>query len=177
MFAAPAKPYERGHFRFQAPRRLARSVGLATLQDDKGQQPASGEGFLSGNFAPVDREIFARDMPVEGTMPAAVNGVYIRNGPNPRFPPDSPEKHHWCAHRVLFVVSCSFCLRDHTHRPESRAARQLRLLDARHQLVCLERLCSGSVASAGANSAAGAFKTFRESALASGGVPVQLETA
>lgn len=69
---------------------------LAT-QEDTEDRPAPGQGYLSGNFAPVDCEVFARNVPVEGTLPAALDGVYIRNGPNPRFPPDSPAKYHWCA--------------------------------------------------------------------------------
>jgi carotenoid cleavage dioxygenase-like enzyme len=39
-------------------------------------------------FAPVPDEITARDLPVAGTLPPALNGLYLRNGPNPR--PGSP---------------------------------------------------------------------------------------
>ena len=67
------------------------------MLQDEGQAPAPGQGYLSGNFAPVGREVFATDLPVEGTLPAALDGVYIRNGPNPQFPPDTPAKYHWCA--------------------------------------------------------------------------------
>ena len=42
---------------------------------------------LSGRFAPVHREIDARDLTVEGTLPAELTGAYVRNGPNPKFPP------------------------------------------------------------------------------------------
>ncbi len=75
---------------------LTVSLSLATSQQGPKQPPAPGHGYLSGNFAPVGGEVFARDLPVEGTLPAALDGVYIRNGPNPQFPPDTPAKHHWC---------------------------------------------------------------------------------
>ena len=42
---------------------------------------------LSGVFAPVDAEIDAADLPVAGKVPEDLRGVYLRNGPNPKFPP------------------------------------------------------------------------------------------
>lgn len=36
-----------------------------------------------GPFAPVTEEITAFDLPVTGTIPAELNGRYLRNGPNP----------------------------------------------------------------------------------------------
>ena len=39
--------------------------------------------FLQGPFAPVEEEITAFDLPVTGTLPAGLNGRYLRNGPNP----------------------------------------------------------------------------------------------
>jgi carotenoid cleavage dioxygenase-like enzyme len=38
--------------------------------------------FLRGSFAPVEEEITAFDLPVTGTLPAGLNGRYLRNGPN-----------------------------------------------------------------------------------------------
>ena len=43
--------------------------------------------YLSGRFAPVHRETDAGELQVEGTLPADIDGVFMRNGPNPRFPP------------------------------------------------------------------------------------------
>ena len=43
--------------------------------------------YLSGRFAPVHREIDAADLTVEGTLPMELTGAYVRNGPNPKFPP------------------------------------------------------------------------------------------
>ncbi|HUC16791.1 MAG TPA: carotenoid oxygenase family protein [Acetobacteraceae bacterium] len=42
---------------------------------------------LSGVLAPVDDEIEVADLPVIGKIPEDLHGVYLRNGPNPKFPP------------------------------------------------------------------------------------------
>ncbi|MEZ5142529.1 MAG: carotenoid oxygenase family protein [Acidimicrobiales bacterium] len=39
--------------------------------------------YLRGNFAPVTEEVTAVDLPVTGTLPAELDGRYLRNGPNP----------------------------------------------------------------------------------------------
>jgi carotenoid cleavage dioxygenase-like enzyme len=47
--------------------------------------------FRTGNYAPVHDELTAFDLPVEGRIPAELNGWYLRNGPNPR-----SGEGHWC---------------------------------------------------------------------------------
>jgi carotenoid cleavage dioxygenase-like enzyme len=47
--------------------------------------------FRTGNYAPVHDELTAFDLPVEGSIPAELNGWYLRNGPNPR-----SGAGHWC---------------------------------------------------------------------------------
>ena len=42
---------------------------------------------LSGVFAPVHEEHDAPDLAVTGEIPADLRGGYVRNGPNPQFPP------------------------------------------------------------------------------------------
>ncbi len=42
---------------------------------------------LSGVFAPVHEERDDRDLAVRGEIPADLRGAYLRNGPNPLFPP------------------------------------------------------------------------------------------
>ncbi|MGF1538301.1 MAG: carotenoid oxygenase family protein [Elainellaceae cyanobacterium] len=49
--------------------------------------------FLSGNFAPVDDEITTEALTVIGEIPADLNGMLVRNGPNPQFPPKG--QYHW----------------------------------------------------------------------------------
>jgi len=45
---------------------------------------------LSGNYAPVEKEVEAFDLPVEGAVPPELEGLFVRNGPNPRKPTN-----HW----------------------------------------------------------------------------------
>ncbi|MFF3013204.1 carotenoid oxygenase family protein [Streptomyces sp. NPDC057939] len=42
---------------------------------------------LQGSFAPVTEEVEAADLEVTGVLPDALDGLYLRNGPNPRFTP------------------------------------------------------------------------------------------
>ena len=50
--------------------------------------------YLAGNFAPVRTEQVLTDLKVEGTLPAGLDGRYLRNGPNPVGPVD-PAGYHW----------------------------------------------------------------------------------
>ena len=47
---------------------------------DAGENP-----YLLGPYAPVDEEIQASDLEVEGEIPSDLEGMYVRNGPNPRY--------------------------------------------------------------------------------------------
>jgi carotenoid cleavage dioxygenase len=49
--------------------------------------------YLSGNFAPVEDELTAFDLPVTGTIPRELEGRLLRIGPNPIAP--DPRTHHW----------------------------------------------------------------------------------
>jgi carotenoid cleavage dioxygenase len=50
--------------------------------------------YLTGNYAPVDREVEAFDLPVRGRIPDALSGRLLRIGPNPVTAPD-PSTYHW----------------------------------------------------------------------------------
>ena len=50
--------------------------------------------FLQGSFAPVEEEITAFGLPVTGSLPAGLNGRYLRNGPNP-LGLDDPDYRFW----------------------------------------------------------------------------------
>jgi carotenoid cleavage dioxygenase len=44
----------------------------------------TGDFFQRDNYLPVTDELTAFDLPVEGAIPAELDGWYLRNGPNPR---------------------------------------------------------------------------------------------
>jgi carotenoid cleavage dioxygenase len=49
--------------------------------------------FLEGNFAPVREEFTEEKLKVTGTLPKGLEGMFVRNGPNPQFDPIS--SYHW----------------------------------------------------------------------------------
>jgi carotenoid cleavage dioxygenase len=53
----------------------------------------SNNPFLGGLFAPVSREITADELSVIGEIPKDLEGVYLRNGPNPTLEPRG--RYHW----------------------------------------------------------------------------------
>lgn len=60
--------------------------------------------YLTNMYAPVDQEITAQDLEVEGEIPPQLEGFFIRNSPNPRFPPLG--RHHWFdGDGMLHVIS------------------------------------------------------------------------
>ena len=49
--------------------------------------------FLTGAHRPMDRELTLTDLPVTGSIPPALDGRYLRIGPNPAKP--DPAGYHW----------------------------------------------------------------------------------
>jgi carotenoid cleavage dioxygenase-like enzyme len=49
--------------------------------------------YLEGSYAPVDSEDVFSLRVIEGEIPRDLFGLFVRNGPNPHFPP--PGRHHW----------------------------------------------------------------------------------
>ncbi|MFI6870211.1 carotenoid oxygenase family protein [Nocardia sp. NPDC050406] len=50
--------------------------------------------YLEGPYAPTGQEVTATDLPVlAGELPRDLDGVYVRNGPNPQFAPLG--RYHW----------------------------------------------------------------------------------
>ena len=49
--------------------------------------------YLDGNFAPVREEIAADAIKAIGQLPPDLSGMFVRNGPNPQFPPIG--NYHW----------------------------------------------------------------------------------
>src|SRR5262245_50219440 len=70
----------------------------AAISSDERRDPDApfGRGrspMLEGPYAPVFEEIVAEDLLVIGDLPRDLHGVYLRNGPNPRWPPAG--RYHW----------------------------------------------------------------------------------
>lgn len=51
--------------------------------------------YLQGNFAPVEEEVTALDLAVEGEIPIELEGRYLRNGPNPWLDQVDALTYHW----------------------------------------------------------------------------------
>ncbi len=58
--------------------------------------PGAANPYLQGFLAPVHTEVDAVDLTVSGTIPAHLDGRYLRNGPNPAAEVD-PAAYHWFA--------------------------------------------------------------------------------
>lgn len=72
---------------------LASLLALAERGEAAPTQPAKLSPFLQGNFAPVREEVTADDLPVVGKLPDGLEGLFVRNGPNPQFAPKGA--YHW----------------------------------------------------------------------------------
>ena len=56
---------------------------LARQQADRGTTNMAAMNLNSGALAPIVNEVDCGDLPVTGTIPRDLNGVLVRNGPNP----------------------------------------------------------------------------------------------
>jgi carotenoid cleavage dioxygenase len=66
--------------------------GMAWAEDGR-QAEWPDSPFLGGNYGPVFEEIEAEDLKVVGRIPEGLEGMFVRNGPNPQFPPIG--NYHW----------------------------------------------------------------------------------
>lgn len=57
-------------------------------------RPVDAHPYLTGIHRPMEEEMTLEELRVEGEIPAALSGRYLRNGPNPALPPD-PASYHW----------------------------------------------------------------------------------
>ena len=66
---------------------------LATHNRKRLPQPTAPHPFLSGVHRPMEQELTLTDLPVTGMIPSALDGRYLRIGPNPIAP--DPASYHW----------------------------------------------------------------------------------
>ena len=77
--------------------RGAVSKGIGKIADFNRKRlppPTGAHPFLTGIHKPMEAEVTLEQLRVEGEIPAALTGRYLRNGPNPATPPD-PASYHW----------------------------------------------------------------------------------
>ncbi|MFP5272630.1 carotenoid oxygenase family protein [Coleofasciculus sp.] len=67
--------------------RLSLTANVKALAEDM------ADFYLTDNFAPVKQEVTADNLTVIGELPQELSGMFLRNGPNPQFPPIG--LHHW----------------------------------------------------------------------------------
>ena len=68
-------------------------MGVASL-NRKLRRAKAPNPYLTGVHTPLKEENTITDLKLTGTIPPALNGVYLRNGPNPLKMPN-PATHHW----------------------------------------------------------------------------------
>lgn len=64
-----------------------------TLEAEAPVREKKAPFYMRGNYAPVQDEIESFDLKVEGAVPEGLDGVYLRNGPNPPSAKGTPG--HW----------------------------------------------------------------------------------
>jgi carotenoid cleavage dioxygenase len=55
--------------------------------------PVEANPYLEGIYAPVEAAWTGDGLAVEGTLPPDLRGIFVRNGPNPRYQPSG--RYHW----------------------------------------------------------------------------------
>lgn len=68
-------------------------MGVASLNRTLRRAKAPNP-YLTGIHTPLKAEATLTDLKVTGEIPASLNGLYVRNGPNPLKAPN-PATHHW----------------------------------------------------------------------------------
>ncbi|MFN7173993.1 MAG: carotenoid oxygenase family protein [Thermaurantiacus tibetensis] len=70
-------------------------TGLAALAGfNRGRMRPDPNPWMNGVFAPVTEEVTLEGLEVRGTIPEALDGLYVRNGANPLGTEHQPS-HHW----------------------------------------------------------------------------------
>src|SRR5438105_3395889 len=72
---------------------LGDGAGRTCAVADQSTSEWPNHPFLQGNFAPVQEEITADNLKIIGTLPPEMDGMFVRNGPNPQFLPLG--NYHW----------------------------------------------------------------------------------
>src|SRR3546814_8467541 len=104
--------------------RSAITKGIGKVADFNRQRlprPTDAHPYLTGIHTPMDEELTLESLAVDGAIPTALSGRYLRNGPNPALPPDPASYHRSEEHtselqslmRISYAV---FCLKKKTKK-------------------------------------------------------------
>jgi len=69
-------------------------IAGSLLKQVHAMEPPAANPYLTGNYAPVTKELATTDLQVTGQIPSDLIGTLIRNGPNP-YGEVKAESHHW----------------------------------------------------------------------------------
>jgi carotenoid cleavage dioxygenase len=72
---------------------VTKGIGAVAEFNRKRMSSDDGHPFLTGIHTPMSGELTLENLPVTGTIPAALDGRYLRIGPNPVKP--DPKGYHW----------------------------------------------------------------------------------
>src|SRR4051812_14648681 len=72
---------------------VAKMAIITELERSPSSEQRVDNPYLNGIHAPIDEEMTIEQLEVTGTIPAALDGRYLRIGPNPIVP--DPATHHW----------------------------------------------------------------------------------
>ena len=74
---------------------VSKGIGkVADFNRKRLPRPTDAHPYLTGIHTPMTEELTIEALRVDGDIPAALSGRYLRNGPNPALPPD-PASYHW----------------------------------------------------------------------------------
>ncbi|MBL8652446.1 MAG: carotenoid oxygenase family protein [Sphingopyxis sp.] len=74
---------------------VVKTIGkVADFNRKRLPRPTDAHPFLTGIHKPMTEEVTLEELRVDGEIPAALTGRYLRNGPNPAEAPD-PASYHW----------------------------------------------------------------------------------
>ena len=69
-------------------------IGMGWLLDQFRLPGMTPNPYLEENYAPVSEQLFESRLQIVGELPKELNGLYLRNGPNPMQSLNN-KKHHW----------------------------------------------------------------------------------
>lgn len=73
--------------------RGAVTAGITTVAGLNRKRLGSDNAFMRGIHTPMAEELTLENLPVTGTIPAELDGRYVRIGPNPQY--GESKGHHW----------------------------------------------------------------------------------